>query len=256
MVNPPPAKPRTPDPGGPQLSVVIPAYNEEAVLAATLEDVIDHLTTAGVSHEVIVADDGSTDRTAEIVAGTARSMSSIRLLPGAHRGKGAAVKRGMLEARGAWVLFMDADSSTPIEEWKKFEPLLEQGCEVVIGSRRIPGAAIKVHQPRLRETLGVVFTQLSNLLVGGSVSDFTCGFKCFQRAAALRIFALQRLDGWGFDAEILFIARRLGHRIREVPVVWTAAETTKVRMLRDGLRSFTELLTIRLGACRGWYPRP
>ena len=162
----------------------------------------------------------------------------------------------MLAARGAWVLFMDADSSTPIEEWKKFEPYLRQGYEVVIGSRKMPGAAIRVRQPRLRETLGVVFTQLSNLLVGGSVSDFTCGFKCFQLDAARRIFALQRLEGWGFDAEILFIARRLGHRIQEIPVTWAAAETTKVRMLRDGLRSFAELLTIRFEACRGRYPRP
>ena len=235
------------------LSVVIPAYNEEAAIAHAVETVHEYLASLDVRHEIVVVDDGSTDGTAALATALARRLP-VRLLAGPHRGKGAAVKLGVLEARGDAVLFMDADLSTPITEWPKFEPWLREGYDVVIGSRKMPGADVRVHQPALREALGRGFTWLSNVILGSSVSDITCGFKCFASAAARRVFALQRLDGWGFDAENLFVAKRLGLRIKEVPVVWTHDGATKVRLGRDVLRSFLELCAIRLGSWRGHYP--
>ncbi len=239
----------------PQLSVVIPAYNEAKVIGATLEEVAAHLTARGLSHEIVVVDDGSTDDTTAVVGAAAARLPAVRLVRAAHGGKGAAVRRGMLDAQGTWLLFMDADHATRIQQFDRFEPVLRRGAPVAIGSRRISGAAIDRHQPRLREALGWVFTRISNLIVGVGVSDFTCGFKCFAREPARRIFALQRLAGWGFDAEILFIARRLGYPIAEVPVVWADGGATKVRLGRDVLGSFSELLAIRAGWLRGWYPR-
>ena len=237
-----------------QLSVVIPAYNEEGMIQATLEDVERYLRTCGLSHEILVVDDGSTDRTVEIVRALMERLPSVRWVQSDHLGKGGAVKHGMLEARGAYVLFMDADQSTRIEEVQKYLPWLRDGYDVVIGSRKMPGATVRVHQPPLREAMGKVFTWLTNRLLGIRVSDVTCGFKCFQAQASRAIFQLQRVNGWGFDAEVLFIARRRGCRIKEVPVVWADDATTKVRLANDALRSLKELLGIRLGAWRGWYP--
>jgi glycosyltransferase involved in cell wall biosynthesis len=237
----------------PALSVVIPAYNEEAGVALAVETVHAYLAGIDVAHEIVVVDDGSRDATAAIVTALARDLP-VRLLAGRHRGKGAAVKLGMLEARGDAVLFMDADLSTPITEWPKFAPWLREGYDIVIGSRKMPGADVRVRQPPLREALGRGFTWLSNVLLGSSVSDITCGFKCYARTAAQRVFALQRLDGWGFDAENLFVAKRLGMRIKQVPVVWTDDTSTKVRLGRDVLRSLLDLCTIRLGSWRGHYP--
>ena len=237
----------------PQLSVVIPAYNEEASIRKTVESVRTYLTESKISHELLVVDDGSTDRTAEIVLEVAKSVPSLRLLRSGHRGKGGAVKLGMLEAAGEQVLFMDADLSTPIEELQKYLPWLHDGYDVVIGSRKMPGASVTVHQPPLREAMGKVFTWLTNVLLGTRVSDITCGFKCFSAKAASEIFRRQRIDGWGFDAEILFIAGRCGFRIKEVPVVWADDASTKVRLLKDAVRSLKELLEIRLSAWRGQY---
>ncbi len=239
--------------GRPELSIVIPAYNEEGTIRHTLEAVAGYLEAAGLTHEVIVVDDGSTDRTAEIVEAAAASMASVRLLPAPHEGKGGAVQRGILASQGRRVLFMDADHSTPIEEWGKCLPWLQDGYEVVIGSRKVPEADVRVRQPFLRELMGKGFTWLTNAMLGTRATDITCGFKGFQAEAARRIFRLQRMKGWGFDAEILFIARRLGYRMKEVPVIWINDSSTKVRLVRDTLGSFTELVQIRLGGWRGHY---
>ena len=238
-----------------RLSVVIPAYNEAAVIGQTLRAIATHLTTAGVAHEILVVDDGSTDQTSQVVLDVAKTLPAIRVVRSAHRGKGAAVRQGVFEAQGEEVLFMDADHSTRIEEWQKCWPWLHDGYEMVIGSRKMSGAMVTVHQPRLRELMGKGFTWLTNTLLAIRVTDITCGFKGFQASAAREMFQLQRIEGWGFDAEVLFIARRLGYRIKEVPVVWTNDTRTKVRLLKDTVRSFRELLKICLGAWRGWYPR-
>ena len=235
------------------LSVVLPVYNEANVIGSTLETVAGYLAAAGFSHEILIVDDGSTDATLEIARSAARATPAIQVLAAEHRGKGAAVRRGMLEARGRYRLFLDADLSTDIREWEKCAPWLDEGFEVVIGSRKMTGAHIRVRQPWLREQMGKVFTRLTNGLLGARVSDITCGFKAFTGAAAQRIFRLQRMDGWGFDAEILFIARRLGYDIKEVPVVWADDASTKVHLLRDAARSFRELMAIRLGGWTGRY---
>ena len=238
----------------PQLSVVIPAFNEAGVIRSTLEAVAGYLGAAGIAHEILVVDDGSTDQTRATIRSLQPAIPGLRLLESPHAGKGGAVKRGMLEASGAWVLFMDADHSTRIGEWAACAPWCAAGYDVVIGSRKMPGARVLVRQPPLREAMGKAFTWLTNALLAARVSDITCGFKAFRADAARRIFGLQRLCGWGFDAEILFIARRLGCRIKEVPVAWTNDATTKVRLAQDAIRSLLELVQIRLGAWRGWYP--
>ena len=237
----------------PELSVVIPAYNEERVIASTIQSVVVYLGGTGTSCEVIIVDDGSTDATVRVVQEAAAQHPGVRLLASPHLGKGGAVKQGVLSAQGRSILFMDADSSTRIEEWAKFAPWLSRGFQVVIGSRKMPGAEVVVRQPVLREAMGKVFTWLTNQLLTGGVSDITCGFKAFETGAAREIFGLQRMHGWGFDAEILFIARRRDYGIKEVPVVWADDASTKVRLGRDALGSFQELLQIRLGAWRGWY---
>lgn len=237
----------------PQISVVIPAYNEAAVIRQTVREVAAYLDAVGLTHEIVVVDDGSTDGTVAIVRELESRLPSLRLILASHHGKGGAVKRGALEAAGEAVLFMDADHSTRIEELQKCLPWLEDGFQVVIGSRKTPGAEVRVHQPPVREAMGRVFTWLTNQLLGTRVTDITCGFKCFTAEAAAEIFQLQRIAGWGFDAEILFIARHRGWRIKEVPVVWTDDATTKVRLLHDTLRSLSELVSIRAGAWRGRY---
>lgn len=236
-----------------QLSVVIPAYNEAHSLRRTIEAVERYLTASRVSHEIVIVDDGSTDWTVATTGALAVEHASVRLLRSAHQGKGGAVKQGVLAAQGEVVLFMDADHSTRIEEWAKFVPWLQEGFEVLIGSRRIPGAEVRAHQPPLREAMGKGFTWLTNALLTVRVTDVTCGFKGFQAEAARAIFQRQRMPGWSFDAEILFIARRLGYRLKEVPVVWTDDASTKVHLVADTLWSLRELLAIRLGGWRGWY---
>lgn len=238
-----------------QVSVVIPAYNEAAVIGHTVEMICANLTASQIPHEIIVVDDGSADRTRDIVRDRAAANPAVRLLEGGHLGKGRAIKQGMLAAKGRYVLFLDADYSTRIDEFQHCLPWLRDGYDVVIGSRKMPGATVSVRQPWLREWMGKGFTWLTNTLLGLHVSDITCGFKCFQAEAARHIFQLQRIAGWGFDAEILFIARRRGYRIKEVPVRWANDASTKVRLFKDAVRSFAELLQIRTGSWRGWYPR-
>jgi dolichyl-phosphate beta-glucosyltransferase len=172
-----------------------------------------------------------------------------------NRGKGGAVKQGMQHAAGQYVLFMDADSSTKITEFEKFRPRLEEGCEVVIGTRRSPRSDVVVQQPGHRQFMGRVFTRLACLLLGLRVSDITCGFKCFRRDVAQALCAQQTINGWAFDAELLFLAHRWNLRIAEVPVTWLNEPGTKVRPFRDAVTSLTELLRIRRNDRQGRYER-
>src|SRR5262245_37234731 len=204
-----------------QLSVVIPAYNEEKRLGRTFDTIIEYLKRTGREWEIVVHDDGSRDETAALVNRYSSQHPSIRLSQvNVNHGKGYAVKHGMLAARGDWRLLMDADLSTPMEEFDKLWPWTQQGFPIVIGSRKIKGAQIEVRQPWLRQRMGLAYSYLSKWFLATPVLDFTCGFKLFRGDAAGDIFRRSLIERWGYDSEILFIAHRLGYKIKEVPVVW------------------------------------
>ena len=229
------------------LSIVIPAYNEERRIEATLERAVDYLRDRGYSSEIIIVDDGSTDGTSEVGRRILDGRGNYRILANSeNEGKGSAIRKGMLAAKGEYVLFMDADMSTPIEELDRLLPYFYQGHDIVIGSRKIPGAKIDVHQPRYREIMGEIFSRLSRALTVKSVHDFTCGFKCFSKSCIKKIFKRQRLTGWGYDTEILFIAQKHGFRIKEVPVMWSDSADSKVRLWRDVVCSAFDLISVRV----------
>jgi len=237
-----------------ELSVVIPAYNEAARIAAPLRRLAAHLATAHPTSEIVVVDDGSTDDTVRTVTALAAELPlPVRILRSAmNRGKGHAVKVGMLDAHGELVLMTDADLSTPIEELAKLLAAIRAGADVAIGSRKMAGAVIEEHQPALREAMGRVFTWLTQVLVV-NVSDVTCGFKLFRRDAAHAVFSRATLDDWSFDAEALFLTRRLGFTLVEVPVRWKDAAGTKVNRGRDAVRSAIGLARIVWNQARRRY---
>jgi dolichyl-phosphate beta-glucosyltransferase len=233
-----------------KLSVVIPAYNEALRLPATLARVREHLAARGVAHEILVVDDGSSDATADVARAAGDVVRVLR--HEANRGKGCAVRRGMLAARGERRLMTDADLSTPIEELARLEAEIERGFDVAIGSRAVPGARIEVHQPAYREAMGRLFNVLVQALLLPGLSDTQCGFKLFTAPAAETAFGACRLDGFSFDVEALYVARRHGLRVAEVPVVWKNDAATRVG-LGGGGAAFADLLRIRMLALRGAY---
>jgi dolichyl-phosphate beta-glucosyltransferase len=236
------------------LTVVIPAYNEATRIAEPLRRVDGYLREHEPSSEILVVDDGSTDGTSDVVRGVAAELDTpVDIIPSSpNRGKGHAVKLGVLRARGQAILVTDADLSTPIEELDKLYPLLDHGAAVAIGSRKMLGAALEVRQPIVRETMGRVFTWLTQRLLV-RLSDITCGFKLFRRDAANEIFSRVMLDDWSYDAEALYLAKRLGYDIREAPVRWRDCEGTKVNRGRDAIRAAIGLARIRLNDTRGRY---
>ena len=234
---------------GDVLSVVVPAYNERARLPPTLRRIGAYL--GGRAHEIVVVDDGSTDGTAE-AAHAAGVERLVVLRNEGNRGKGYAVRRGMLAARGARRLMSDADLSTPIEELARLEQALASGHQIAIGSRALEGARIEVRQPWYRENMGRLFNVFVRALAVPGVRDTQCGFKLFTAGAAEVVFAAARLDGFSFDVEALYIARQLGYRIAEVPVSWRNDAATRVG-LRGGFQAFPDLLRIRFNHWRGYY---
>jgi dolichyl-phosphate beta-glucosyltransferase len=242
------------------LSVVIPVFNEESGLRDTLAAVGRHLATLRPGrpddHEILVSDDGSLDRSVAIAGEMARELP-IRVLQGERNlGKGAAVRCGVLAARGDPILFFDADLSTPLDEVARFLAALEGGADVAIGTRKHAQARIERWQPWHRVQLGLAYTRLANALLGLGHSDFTCGFKAFRAHAAREIFRRARLDRWSFDAEVLYLARRLGLRVTELPVRWSDRPDSRVRVGSAVVRSFLELLEIRRNAARRRYDLP
>jgi len=239
------------------LSIVIPAYNEDARLPKSLEHIFAYLQTQPYRAEIIVVNDGSSDRTSEIVNACVQKYPGLRLLSNSgNRGKGFSVRRGMLEARGKIALFTDADLSTPIEEaGKLLEPLQDGDYDVAIGSRAVDRSLIEVHQPVIREQSGIFFNRLVQWIMGIKLSDTQCGFKAFRMDRARIIFEQQRVEHFGFDPEILFLAKRHGLSVAEVPVRWSHVSASKVNVAADGIRMFLELLWIRWNAVRGCYPR-
>jgi dolichyl-phosphate beta-glucosyltransferase len=234
------------------ISIIIPAYNEEKRLPATLQTVRAYLAKAEWEFfEIVVVDDGSRDATAEV----ARRWGARVLQNPGNRGKGYTVKHGMLEARGEWALFSDADLSAPIGQLGTLWSAAERaGAEGAIGSRALDRKLIGVHQPFFRETMGRLFNLVMRLVTGLPFHDTQCGFKLFETRAAREVFSRQRLDGFGFDVEVLYIARRLGYRVLEVPVEWNDVAGTKVSLWR-GMMAFLDPLRVRWNGIAGKYGR-
>ena len=242
----------------PELSIIIPAYNEEKRLGRGLAHIRDYFASHPVGPggiEILVVDDGSTDGTAKVAQDWANQESSLRLVSnGKNRGKGYSVRHGMLEACGRIALFTDADLSSPIEESEKLLAAIGAGNDIAIGSRALDRSLIAVHQSRFREIAGMIFNGFVRLFTGLSFHDTQCGFKAFVREPCRVVFEQQRIERFGFDPEVLFLARRRGLRIAEVPVRWAHDPATKVRVFRDSLLMFGDLAYIRWNWLLGRYP--
>jgi len=238
----------------PALSIVIPAFNEERRLGPTLDRVAGYARARRLGHELLVVDDGSSDGTAALVAARARKDSGLRLVAlGRNQGKGAAIRAGVLAARGRDILFSDADLSTPIEELPALQAALDAGADLAVGSRALDRTRIAVRQPLYREAAGRLFNRLVQLVSVPGIQDTQCGFKLFRAAAGKRLFAAQQVPRFGFDVELLYLARKAGYRIAEVPVRWVNSPETNVRPVRDGARAFLDLALIRLYDWQGRY---
>lgn len=241
-----------------ELSIVIPAYNEAAGVEKTLRTITGYLDAQAYDSEVIVVDDGSTDETASILGEYSKSHPSVRVFRHhPNTGKGASVRRGVLEARGRYVFFMDADLSVPIDELTgALAALSGSDAPILIGSRKVPGARIEWRQPRFRECLGNGFTWLARLLLWRTIVDFTCGFKGFRRDEARVLFQLQQRDDWAFDAEVLYLARLMGMSVQQYPVRWRHHKNSRVRFPRDIYQTLVALIRIRWQVSRAMRERP
>jgi dolichyl-phosphate beta-glucosyltransferase len=248
----------------PLLSVVVPAYNEAQRLPDSLRQIMAYLDAQPYRSEVIVADDGSTDATAALVGQQAAAHPSLRLLRLDHRGKGFAVRAGALAARGEYVLLCDADLAVPIEDWERLRRVLENGFDVAIGSREGLGAR-RLGEPWYRHLMGRVFNMIVRAVAVGGIQDTQCGFKALRQTVAADLFERVQIYGadaprvqgaavTAYDVELLFLARRRGYRIAEVPVPWRYGTETKVNPIRDSWRNLHDVLMVRWYALRGKYP--
>jgi dolichyl-phosphate beta-glucosyltransferase len=236
----------------PLLSIVIPAHNEEKRLPRTLEQVFDFLKQQSYEAEVLIVENGSTDRTFEIAQGFAGRQPNLRVLRAEQSGKGLAVRMGMLAATGEYRFMCDADLSMPIEEVNRFLPPALADFDVALGSREVKGAR-RFDEPAHRHLGGRLINFIIRLLILPPLQDTQCGFKCFRDEAARDLFRRQTLDGWSFDIELLFLAYRRGYRVVEVPIDWHYRKESKVSAVRDALRMISDIFRIRLNARAGTY---
>ena len=236
----------------PFLSIILPAHNEEQRLPPSLKKVQAFIDAQTYPAEVIVVENGSTDGTYAAARGFLERMPTLRVVQESGRGKGLAVRRGMLEARGEYRIFCDVDFSMPVEQISNFFPPALPQVDVAIASREAPGAK-RYGEPELRHFIGRGFNTLVRWMALPGLQDTQCGFKCFRGDVAARIFPLQTITGWTFDVEVLFIARKMGYSILEVPIPWYYNADSKVRVIKDSLHMFTDLIDIRLKALRGLY---
>jgi dolichyl-phosphate beta-glucosyltransferase len=234
------------------LSLVIPAYNEQARLPYTLSQIETYVCREGLDCEVIVVDNGSRDATSAVVQQASHRFSALRLLRTDRRGKGRAVRTGMLAAEGAVVIFADADLSWEVQDLSRFVALVDEGTPIVIGSREGVGAR-RVGEPMYRHLMGRVFNRVVQALAVPGIEDSQCGFKAFRADAARAVFSRQRIDGFGFDVEVLYLARRLGFALQVVPLHWEHKENSRVAPVRDTLLMLADVLRVRLNASRGAY---
>ena len=236
------------------VSLVVPAYNEEKRLGVTLQKIHAWMSDNFERFEVTVVDDGSTDRTADIVSEFSENAPEVELLSlRENSGKGYAVRSGMMSAEGDYVIFTDADLSTPIEEVAKALDLMKQGYDVVIGSRALPESDVQVHQNVLRETMGKTFNLIVRMLSGLPFPDTQCGFKCFTQKAAKDIFSRSVISGFAFDVEALVLAKKLGFRATDMPIRWINSPASKVKMFSSPLQMLAEVCKVRLNLMRGRY---
>jgi len=238
-----------------ELSIIVPSYNEELRLPPSLDRIAAYVAELGRSTEVLVIDDGSQDQTEAAAAVYADRIANLRVLKNtANRGKGYSVRRGMLEAKGTVVLFTDADLSAPIEEADKLLAAMGE-YDVAIGSRAMDRSLIKVHESAFREFAGIVFNKIVRIVLRLPFVDTQCGFKAFRRERCRIIFEQQKIERFGFDPELLYLARH--HRLKavEIPVRWSHSPATKINMMRDSIQMFVDVFTIRWNALRGCYPR-
>lgn len=235
-----------------KLSIIIPAYNEEKIIKNTVEQVLFFMEKKPYKWEVIVVDDGSWDKTYSLAQEfKAENVRCIRLDP--NRGKGGAIRAGVMEAKGEVILFFDADLSVPLVFIDTFLKRLEDGADIAIGTRRVRGARIIKHQDFIRESLGRGYTLLSKIITFTNISDFTCGFKAFTREAALAIFSKTLLSRWAYDSEIIFLGRKFKFKIVEIPVEWKNRENSRVSVGSAVFISFSDLLSVRLNDILGKY---
>ncbi len=232
----------------PFLSLVFPAHNEEGRLPATLEQTAEFLNGQSYASEMIVVENGSTDRTLAIAQSYAQKLPNLSVLREERAGKGLAVRRGMLEAKGAYRMFLDVDLSMPISEVSRFIPPALPDVEIAIASREAPGA-VRYDEPAYRHFVGRGFNLLVRLLALPGLQDSQCGFKCVRGDLAEELFALQTISGWTFDVEVLFIARRRGYRVVEIPIAWYHNPNSKMRVLQGSIQMFADLWAIRRN---GW----
>lgn len=230
------------------LSIVIPAYNEESNIASTLEDIANYLKNKPYEYEIVIVNDGSNDKTVDAAKSQSHRFKHFTLLDdGINRGKGYAVQKGILSASGEYILFMDADNSTRIDQLDKLLTPVKEGFDVAIASRRIPGAQVTGSQPVIRIVLGNIYILLSKLILGTKTKDYNCGFKLYSNKAAQLLFPLLKCFDWSFDSELIYLIGKEELTLKEVPVVWQdKKETSKVKPFRDGIKSFLSLIKIRL----------
>jgi dolichyl-phosphate beta-glucosyltransferase len=238
----------------PLLSIVIPVHNEEHRLPGSLDKIAAFLATQTYSHEVLIIENGSADDTVGVARRYGERFPYVQLYRETARGKGLAVRRGMLEARGKYRFICDADLSMPIEEISKFLPPALEDYDVAIASREAPGA-VRYDEPWYRHVIGRIFNLLIKLIAVRGFEDTQCGFKCFRDEAAEALFNVQTLNGIGFDVELLFVAQKRGYKIVEVPIHWTYSAESRMRLVRDSLRAIGELIIIRRNWRQGIYAR-
>lgn len=241
----------------PDLSIVIPAYDEEERIARALNETLECIAENHWKAEILVVDDGSTDATVSVVKSIAAQHPEIRLLlNGTNRGKGYSVRNGMLNAQGNIILFTDSDLSAPIREASLLLDAIRSGADIAIGSRWLNSSRQTVRQPLYRRFLGRCFNLATRVVADLPFADTQCGFKAFTRATAQTVFQLQRIERWGFDPEVLFIALHHGFTIREIPITWGHDERTRISYFRAGLQMLKELCVIRWNALSGAYSKP
>lgn len=237
------------------LSIIIPAYNEEARLPQTLSKLVEFVEAQDYDAEVLVVDDGSSDRTADVAREFSTRYPWISLLQPGRGGKGHAVKAGMLQAKGEYAFLCDADLAMPVTELPKFLPPQRNGYKIAIGSREGEGA-VRYNEPAYRHLMGRVFNWLVKVMAVPGFEDTQCGFKCFHRSVVHDLFTHQTIDGFGFDVEVLYVAQKRGYEIIEVPIHWYYQAESKVHPIKDTVRMFRDMLLVRQNDLKGLYNKP